>query len=66
MFSQVFSASTAVKNLPIIEGTRVRSLGEEDLLEKEMAAHTSILAWEIPWTGSQEDYTSLGSQKNRT
>ena len=39
-----------VKNLPAMQETRVRSLGQEDLLEKEMATHSSILAWEIPWT----------------
>jgi len=39
-----------VKNLPARQATRVRSLGEEDPLEKEMATHSSILAWRIPWT----------------
>ena len=39
-----------VKNLPARQETRVQSLGWEDPLEKEMAAHSSILAWEIPWT----------------
>ena len=39
-----------IKNLPTMQETRVRSLGQEDALEKEMAAHSSILAWEIPWT----------------
>ena len=39
-----------VKNLPAVQETWVRSLGQEDLLEKEMATHSSILAWEIPWT----------------
>ena len=39
-----------VKNLPAMPETQVRSLGLEDPLEKEMAAHSSILAWEIPWT----------------
>ena len=38
-----------VKNLPAMKDTQVRSLGQEDLLEKEMATHSSILAWEIPW-----------------
>ena len=38
-----------VKHLPIMWETRVQSLGREDLLEKEMATHSSILAWEIPW-----------------
>ena len=39
-----------VKRLPTMRGTRVRSLGWEDPLEKEMATHSSILAWKIPWT----------------
>ena len=40
----------SVKNLPVIQETQVRSLGWEDLLKKEMATHSSILAWAIPWT----------------
>ena len=40
-----------VKHLPAMQETRVRSLGLEDPLEKEMATHSSTLAWEIPWTG---------------
>ena len=39
-----------VKNLPAMQETCVRFLGREDLLEKEMATHSSILAWRIPWT----------------
>ena len=39
-----------VKNLPAIQETRVQFLGGEDLLEKGMATHSSILAWRIPWT----------------
>ena len=39
-----------VKNPPIVRETWVRSLGREDPLEKEMAAHSSIFAWRIPWT----------------
>ena len=38
-----------VKNLPVIQEMQVPSLGREDPLEKEMATHSSILAWEIPW-----------------
>ena len=40
----------SVKNLPAVQETRVQALGWKDLLEKEMAIHSSILAWEIPWT----------------
>ena len=39
-----------VKNLPAMQETWVRSLGQEDSLEKEMATHSSILVWKIPWT----------------
>ena len=39
-----------VKNLPAMQETWVRSLGREDSLEKEMATHSSILVWRIPWT----------------
>ena len=39
----------SVKNLPAMQETGVRSLGREDPLEKEMATHSSILAWKIPW-----------------
>ena len=39
-----------VKNLPAVQETQVQSLGREDSLEKEMATHSSILAWKIPWT----------------
>ena len=39
-----------VKNLPVIWETQVRSIGQEDVLEKKLATHSSILAWRIPWT----------------
>ena len=39
-----------VKNLPLVQGTQVQSLGQEDTLEKGMVTHSSILAWRIPWT----------------
>ena len=45
-----FPGGSVVKNLPAKLETRVWSLGREDALEKEMATHSSILAWEIPWT----------------
>jgi len=44
---KVFPGGSAVKNLPAMQETRVRSLGREDPLEKEMATHSSILAWKI-------------------
>ena len=45
-----FSGGSIVKNLPAVQKTWVRSLGQEDPLEKGMAAHSSILAWIMPWT----------------
>ena len=39
-----------VKNLPVMQETQVRSLGQEDPLEKQMPTHSSILAWKISWT----------------
>ena len=44
-----FPGGSVLKNLPAVQETQVRSLGWEDPLEKEMATHSSILAWEIPW-----------------
>ena len=52
-----------VKNLPAMEEVWVRSLGTEDPLEKEMATHSSILAWKIPWTEKPGGLWSLGSQR---
>ena len=52
-----------VKSLPAVWETRVRFLGWEDALEKEMATHSSILAWEIPWTEEPGDLQSMGSQR---
>ena len=51
-----------VKNLPAVWETRVRSLGWEDSLEKEMATHSSILVWRIPWTEEPGGLQSMGSQ----
>ena len=53
----------SVKNLPVVQETRVQSLGQGDLLEKEMATHPSILAWEIPWTEEPGWLLSMGSQR---
>ena len=47
-----------------MQETQVRSLGQEDPLEKGMAIHSSVLAWKIPWTEEPGGY-SLGSQKSR-
>ena len=52
-----------VKRLPAVQETRVRSLGWKDLLEKEMATHSSTLAWKIPWTEEPGRLQSMGSQR---
>ena len=52
-----------VKSLPTVWETRVQSLGREDLLEKEMATHSSILAWKISWTKEPGRLLSMGSQR---
>ena len=61
-----FSGGSAVKNLPANERNTVQSLTWEDPLEKEMATHSSILAWEIPWTGELGGLQSMGLQKTQT
>ena len=61
-----FRGGTVVKNpLPVqeMQDTQVQSLGQEDALEQEMAAHSSILAWEIPWTEEPGRLQSMGSQR---
>ena len=52
-----------VKRLPTLRETRVRALGLEDPLEKEMATHSSTLAWKIPWTEEPGRLQSMGSQR---
>ena len=52
-----------VKRLPAMRETQVRSLGQEDPLEKEMATHSSIVAWKIPWTEEPDRLQSMGSQR---
>ena len=52
-----------VKRLPTVRETWVRSLDQEDPLEKEKAAHSSTLAWKIPWTEEHSRLQSMGSQR---
>ena len=59
-------SSQLVKNLPAVQETWVLSLGQEDPLEKEMATHSSILAWKIPWTEEPGELQSMGSHKSGT
>ena len=64
---EIFDSLVAqmVKSLPSMWETRVRSLGWEDPLEKEMATHSSILVWEIPWMEEPGGLQSMGSQRVR-
>ena len=61
-FSTVWASQVAqmVKNLPAMQETWVQSLGQEDPLEKEMATHSSILAWKIPWVEEPGRLQSMG------
>ena len=54
---------SAIKNPPAMQETPVRFLGEEDPLEKEMAIHSSVLAWRIPWTEEPGELQSMGLQR---
>ena len=67
MFSNILASSSlvaqTVKRLPTMWETQVQSLGWEDLLQKEMATHSSILAWKISWTEEPGRLQSMGSQR---
>ena len=58
-----FSGGSAGKNLPVMQEMQVQSLGWEDPLEKEVATHSNILAWEIPWMEEPGELQSMGSQR---
>ena len=57
-----FPGGSVVENLPAMQETQVRSLDQEDPLEKEMTTHSSILAWKIPWTKEPGGLQSMVSQ----
>ena len=61
-----FPGGSVTKTLPVNEEDVGQSLGWEDPLEKEMATHSSILAWETPWTEEPGGLQSIGSQKSET
>ena len=60
---ECFPDDTVVKNLSAMQDTQIRSLGLEDALEKERATHSSIPAWEIPWTKETGGLQCTGSQR---
>ena len=62
-FEGVSLVAQMVKCLPAMRETQVRFLGREDPLEKEMAIHSSTLAWKIPWTEEPDRLQSMGLQK---
>ena len=61
-----FPGGSVVKNLPAKQETWVQSLRQEDPLEKEMATHSCVLAWKIPWTEEPGGLQSIGSQESDT
>ena len=63
LFDQASLVAQRLKDLPAMQETQVRSLGQEDPLEKEMATHSSILAWRIPWTEELGRLQSTGLQR---
>ena len=60
-----FKVAQTVRRLPTMLETRVRSLGQEGPLEKEVATHCSTLAWKIPWMEEPGGLQSMGSQRVR-
>ena len=54
-----------IKHLPAMQETQIRFLGQEDPLEKEMAVHSSTLAWKIPWMEESGRLQSMGSLRVR-
>ena len=60
-----FPGGSVIKNLPAMQETQMRSLAQEEPLEKETATHSSILAWEIAWTAEPGGLQSLKLQRVR-
>ena len=65
MATRGLPGGSVVNNLPAKQETWIQSLGQEDPLEKEMATHSSILAWKIPWTEEPGRLQSMGSLRVR-
>ena len=60
---RVYLVAQMVENPPVVQETRVQSLGREDPLEKGMATYSSILAWRTPWMEEPGRLQSMGSQR---
>ena len=67
-FKTYFPGGSAVENLPAMQKMQVRTLGWEEPLEEEMATHANVLAWRIPWAGTEEPgrLKSMELQKSQT
>ena len=59
----ILLGGSVIKNAPVMQETQVRSLGQEDSLEKGMESHSNILAWRISWTEEPGGLQSMGSQR---
>ena len=66
MVTKASLVAQSVKSLPAMQETGVRSLGRKDPLEKEIAIHSRVLAWRIPWTEEPGRLQSTGDLKSRT
>ena len=63
VYHRILNIGSHVKRLSTMRETQVQFLGQEDLLEKEVATHSSILAWKIPWMVEPGRLQSMGSQR---
>jgi len=66
MYAWASLLAQTMKILPTMQETWIQSLGHEDLMKKGMATHSSILAWETPWTEEPGGLQSMGSQRDMT
>ena len=65
LYTRTSLETQSVKNLSVIQKTQIQSLGWEDPLDKEMATHSNILTWRIPWTQEPGELQSMRSQRVR-
>ena len=63
LYTRTSLETQSVKNLSVMQKTQIQSLGWEDPLDKEMATHSSILTWRIPWTQEPGELQSMRSQR---
>ena len=65
LYTRTSLETQSIKNLSVIQKTQIQSLGWEDPLDKEMATHSNILPWRIPWTQEPGELQSMRSQRVR-